>query len=121
MKGSFKMNKLSNGFNGFSQRLKAERKKTNLTQDELSYILGFGEKYIAKLESNSNSPSLKAVITLADYFNISVDYLLFGNRIQVDEQLQILTSKLSQNEREILTQLARYLISHNHNIEMPEK
>lgn len=109
------MNNQAAFFNGFASRLKHERMKRNYSQDKLSEILGFGQKYIAKLECNANFPSLDAIIVLADFFNVSVDYLLFGNHLCSNENLQVLISKLSDKDLEILTDVAQSLVNHNAN------
>ena len=61
---------------GFSERLKELRKEHNLSQMDLSLKTGLSQSAIAKWELNKTEPTASALITLAKFFNESVDYLL---------------------------------------------
>lgn len=112
------MNNKSSFYKGFATRLKQERiTKTNYTQDKLSEVLGFGQKYIARLECNSSFPSLDALIILSNFFSVSIDYLIFGTRTCDNENLQILISQLSENEQNALADVAEFMLAHNHDKE----
>lgn len=52
------------------------RIKNNLSAKELSKILEISESSISLYESGKRTPSLSLVIKIADYFNVSTDYLL---------------------------------------------
>ena len=60
----------------FSERLKDLRKEHGLSQMELSIKTGLSQSAIAKWELNKTEPTASALITLAKFFNESVDYLL---------------------------------------------
>ncbi|MCQ2506318.1 MAG: helix-turn-helix domain-containing protein [Lachnospiraceae bacterium] len=60
----------------FSQRIKQLRIKHNLTQGDLAKILGLKPTAISNYESKRNEPSIENLLVLANYFNISCDYLL---------------------------------------------
>lgn len=60
----------------FHLRLKQLRQKKKLTQGELANILGLKPTTISNYESNRNEPSFDKLIALADYFDVSSDYLL---------------------------------------------
>ncbi|MED1915803.1 helix-turn-helix domain-containing protein [Bacillus thuringiensis] len=64
------------------QRLKACRKAKKLTQHELSETLGFNRSTYAKYETGDNEPDNQTLQKLADFFGVSVDYLL--GRTDVD-------------------------------------
>ena len=61
----------------FGQRLKELRLEKNLTQRELVIKLNnkITQPSIALWESNKRVPNLDAVIILAQFFNVSLDYL----------------------------------------------
>ena len=61
---------------GFSERLKELRKEHNLSQMDLSLKTRLSQSAIAKWELNKTEPTASALITLAKFFNESVDYLL---------------------------------------------
>ena len=60
----------------FGIRLKELRNKSNLSQQELSNIIGISKSSINMYERGEREPGLETVGTLADYFNVQTDYLL---------------------------------------------
>lgn len=59
----------------FSSRLIELRKSKNLTQQQLGIELGTIKQSINNWEKCVSIPSLDVVAILADYFNVSIDYL----------------------------------------------
>ena len=57
-------------------RLKELRKSKKLTQTELGKILGVGKTTISMYETNNSTPNDEIKLKIAEYFNVSVDYLL---------------------------------------------
>lgn len=60
----------------FSSRLKALRKSQKITQESLAKIIGVERSSVGKYEANNVIPSIDVLNRIADYFNVSVDYLL---------------------------------------------
>ena len=60
----------------FSKRLKQLRNEKNITQNQLANILSMNIRSIRKYESEEMEPTLSVVIAIADYFNVSIDYLV---------------------------------------------
>lgn len=60
----------------FSSRLRLLRKNRNINQTRLAEMLGYGYTAIANYESGRNEPSLGDLCRIADYFDVSTDYLL---------------------------------------------
>ncbi|MFW5976338.1 MAG: HD domain-containing phosphohydrolase [Bacillota bacterium] len=59
-----------------AERLKYLRKQSNLRQADLARKLGFSRTTIANYEQNKRNPTPETLCKIADYFNVSVDYLL---------------------------------------------
>ena len=60
----------------FGEKLRTLRKQRGLTMRELAKALGFTTHgYIGDLESGRAKPSLELAITIADFFDISLDQL----------------------------------------------
>lgn len=59
-----------------SDRLKELRLKNNLTQKQMGEVLNCTDRYYQKIEYGNVKPSQENLIKLADYFNVSTDYLL---------------------------------------------
>lgn len=60
----------------FSKRLIDLRESKNMKQSELSTIVGLQSSAISKYEKGSTQPSLETLAKFAEYFEVSVDYLL---------------------------------------------
>lgn len=60
----------------FGERLKELRKKNNLTQQQLAYILCLKRGNIAKWETKRAIPSFEIIEVIANYFEVVPDYLL---------------------------------------------
>ena len=60
----------------FPERLRGLRAELRLTQGELAQILNLSRGAIAGWEGEKGSPDPKTLSVLADYFHVSVDYLL---------------------------------------------
>ncbi|MCL2061652.1 MAG: helix-turn-helix domain-containing protein [Firmicutes bacterium] len=68
----------------FGNRLKELRVEKNLSQAQLAAAIGFSQSNLAKWERAVHDPPTDALIALAKFFDVSVDYLLgledeFGN------------------------------------------
>ena len=57
-------------------RLKELRKQRNISQLKLAMDLGLNQNSISRYENGEREADYKTLIALADYFNVSVDYLL---------------------------------------------
>ena len=60
----------------FKDNLKQLRNKRGLSQAELAEKLGFSTGLIGMYESGKRKPSYEALEIIADFFNISIDYLM---------------------------------------------
>lgn len=59
----------------FSERLKELREEQGLSQDQLAKRVGLTHTAIGYWELNKRVPNLDAVIVLAKYFKVSLDYI----------------------------------------------
>ena len=57
-------------------RLKEIRKKRGITQVKLSMDLNISQNSISRYEKGQREPDLATLVLIADYFHISIDYLL---------------------------------------------
>jgi len=57
-------------------RIKNLRMSKNLTQKQLAEILNSSYETVQKCEQGTRRPGLDNLITLADYFGVSLDYLV---------------------------------------------
>lgn len=57
-------------------RLKQLRKEKGITQLKLAMDLNMNQNSISRYENLEREADYSTLITLADYFNVSIDYLL---------------------------------------------
>lgn len=57
-------------------RLKALREKRGISQLKLAMDLRLNQNSISRYESGAREADYKTLIALADYFDVSIDYLL---------------------------------------------
>lgn len=60
----------------FSKNLKFLREEKGLNQSELAKKIGLRQSHISSWELNTSDPSLYNISLIADYFNVSIDYLI---------------------------------------------
>lgn len=60
----------------FGTHLKSLRKSRKLTQKQLATAIGVTERGLQSYELNEKKPSFDNLIAMADYFDVSVDYLM---------------------------------------------
>lgn len=60
----------------FSDRLKSLRTQKQLKQSELAEIIGVRNTAVSMMESGERGPSVEVLCALADYFDVSLDYLV---------------------------------------------
>jgi len=86
------------------KQLKQLRKDKNLTQYQIAKILNIAISTYSGYEIGTSEPNLNTLIKLADYFNVSLDYLLehktnsfldYGHISQEQEQAFTLMLKLN--------------------------
>ena len=101
----------------FAERLKSLRKEQNLTQQKIAEKLNISRGSYAQWEAQRTQPSSKSLETLADFFNVSTDYLL-GNtdnknstKFEDDLEESLNTAKafsgkpISEHDREVMREI----------------
>lgn len=86
----------------FGERLKFLRALNGLEGQQLAKILNIAKSTYSGYENNKCEPSYEILISIADYFNVSLDYLLGrakrcntdSNYIRIDRDITTLIDKL---------------------------
>lgn len=60
----------------FGEHLKALRQSKRITQKQLAEFTGTSERGIQNYELNQRKPTYDILVSLADYFDVSLDYLV---------------------------------------------
>ncbi len=83
----------------FGEQLNALRKEKGLTREALAKGLGISYWRLGKYETGERKPDYKTLMTIADYFEVSVDYLLGRQLAQEDSYESIDLSQFSEDEK----------------------
>ena len=60
----------------FAGRVRELRNKKNLSQTDIAKLIGVTKTQISDLENAKTSTTIEKAVVLADYFNVSLDYLV---------------------------------------------
>ena len=71
----------SEGFMEFNEKLQELRKSRGLTQEELAKDLFVSRTAISKWESGRGYPSIDSLKEISNYFSVTIDELLSGDRL----------------------------------------
>ncbi len=106
----------------FGERFKELRKELNLTQQELAdkindlHNLSFGKSAVSQYENNKRIPEMFALEKFADFFDVSIDYLLGRSAIKkVEDEIyanafhSIATDGLSKEDIDIVKAMVQQL------------
>ncbi|MGS2779097.1 helix-turn-helix domain-containing protein [Robertmurraya sp. GLU-23] len=78
---------------GFGERLKELRQKHQLTMENAAKIVGVAKSTYAGYESEFRQPSLEKLVMFANYYKVSVDYLLNVAPLQELNVKEVLSHK----------------------------
>lgn len=83
-----------------NERIKQLRVDNNLLQKEIAKILNVPKNTYGAWERGNNEPSVDIIIKLADFYQISTDYLL--NREEEDGRIIVQEIELPSDEKKVL-------------------
>lgn len=89
----------------FSERLKQTRKFKKLSQKDVAHHLCIDRTTYTNYEIGKSKPTFEKLVEIADFFNVSVDYLLgrtnnpivFNVTYECEEDLNDYTMKVSED------------------------
>ena len=73
-------------------RIRELRMKNGLTQETLAEDLNITDVHLRRIESGVRGGSIELLIEFADYFHVSLDYLILGRGGRTDEAKEELTA-----------------------------
>ena len=83
----------------FGENIRKLRDRHDMTQEALGKLLNVTQSTIAYYESGKKQPTLETLIIIADYFEVSTDFLL--NRTNVVST----ASEISKSDSELLNKI----------------
>ena len=79
-------------------KLKMLRKSRGLTQDVIAELLDVSRGNISHYENNSRTPSIKAIEKLAEFYNVSTEFLLPSANADDVKDLLIRAEEIFESE-----------------------
>lgn len=70
----------------YGKRVQALRRSKKITQEQLAEVMNVTGTYIVKIENCQRTGSVELAIDLAEYFGVSLDYLLLGGEQKSTKQ-----------------------------------
>ena len=84
------------------KNLRALRKSANLTLQQLADALGTSNQVLSRYEQGKRQADYNTLAKLAQYFNVSIDYLLgFKNSTPIENSLPLDETELLKNYRSL--------------------
>lgn len=100
--------------NNISERLIGLRQKNQLSQTAVANRMGVTPALISAYEKGERNPSLEKLITLADIYHVTTDYIL--GRTHTDTSSVVIdVSHLSSEQIRIIRELVENMDSNNTN------
>lgn len=98
------------------ENIKQQRLKLKLTQEQLSEKLNISTSYLGRIERGERNLQLDTLLKIANIFDVSVDYLLRGDKFSNDKLLSSEINKLliglSSKEMNLILDMIKLMISH---------
>lgn len=80
------------------ERIREERNKRHLTQDQLAEILDVTGAFVGQIERGERCPTLETLILIANHFDLTVDYLLRDSLSALDYSTEEDWKRLTQGK-----------------------
>lgn len=88
----------------FSQKLKQLRENDDISQIRFAKEIGYSQASIAAWENGTREPGINTLIKIAQFFNVSIDYLV--GKVQ-QEQKKEKNTELTSSEQTLLANYKR--------------
>ena len=104
-------------------RIRELRKQRGMTMKELGKVIGVAESTVSQYELGRRQPDNETLLTLGEFFEVSVDYLLGGvsypdprlkelaEKSEFQKKLDNLSRDMSEDEKRQLLLAARLIVA----------
>jgi transcriptional regulator with XRE-family HTH domain len=102
-------------------RIKEQRKKLNLTQEELGKLINVTKVSICCYEKGTRTPTLETLKVLAEVFDVDINYLLGNDSYEVAENDNNYSIHMSKEEIVFITHIRKNQKLYNLMIDDPKR
>ncbi|MFQ7001580.1 MAG: helix-turn-helix domain-containing protein [Clostridium sp.] len=97
-------------------RIRDERLKLNLTQEELAEKANISPSYMGRIERGERNPTLENLVKIANILGTTIDYLLKDcinpNTDNTIEQMKALLSERSLEDKKMALDVVKVMLAH---------
>lgn len=93
------------------ERIKNERQRIRLTQEQFGELVDISSAYIGQIERNERTPSLKSLKNIAKELNVSLDYLITGKEDaeRLNRHIQYELEGTSDEQKKMFVEIIRVI------------
>ena len=92
------------------KRIKEIRESNNLTQEQMAEILKVTTNAVRDYEKGNYGISKDVMLLIRQNFNVSIDYLLFGENTDMEKLFFLLENASENDKMKVLAHLMRYFV-----------
>lgn len=96
------------------KRIKEERLKKNLTQEQLAEAVEISSVYVSHIESGSAKPSLKILVDICNALGITPDFVLYDSlhkaREYINDEIANLLKDCSEDSLRLVAKLIKVIL-----------
>ena len=103
-------------YQALGSKIREVRKSRNLSQEQLSELVGISPNYLSRVETNNGGiVSLPTLVKICNALHISMDYLLSDSLIITDTDSFNLNA-LPENDKQYLTAIIKEFLKYKSNL-----
>lgn len=99
------------------ERIRAERKKQNLTQEKLAEMSGISDSFLGNIERGGRVLSIETLVNIANALHLSIEYIVCGEyNYQPDmlpEDILEALSRMNNRQRKTFLSIMKTLAEHS--------
>ena len=99
------------------KRIREERKKSNLTQEQLAELINVSTTYVGFIERGERTLTLNKLINISNVLGVSVDYLLQDTAVtnsSAEEKLLLqLFSSANSQQKALILEITKLILNHS--------
>ena len=99
-------------FEILGRNIRQERTNQNMTQEQLSELVGISAVFLSQIENSHKVPSLETVYKIASSLGITMEKIFKGDYIStpnIDQRIEVLLRDKNEEEQQVLFDIMSYI------------
>jgi len=95
-------------------KIRIEREKFGISREKFAELLSLSPFFVGQIERGERKMSISTLINVSECLHVSIDYLIFGEvyNPEEDERLHSLFSKCSEVEAKVIEEITKIILPH---------